>query len=98
MLCYRPVKRKLLKGEKGDQMGAMPESVLPSAELLIYRLPGNVQGLYWECGFHGSAWKADWFGKLPLKKTQQNNHRPTEPSTPTGSVRWHPGFFPHDVL
>lgn len=57
-MCYCRVKQKLLKGENGDQMGAMPESVLPSAELLIYRLPGNVQGLYWECGFHGSAWKA----------------------------------------
>lgn len=58
VVCHHCVKQKLLKGENGDQMGAIPESVLLSAELLIYKLPGNVQGLYWECGFHGNAWKA----------------------------------------
>lgn len=52
------LKQKLLKGENGDQMGAIIESVLPCTRLLIYRLSGNVQGLYRECGFHGSAWKA----------------------------------------
>lgn len=57
VLCCCCVKQKLLKGENGDEMGAMPDSVLPCARLLIYRLSGNAQGLYWECGFHGSAWE-----------------------------------------
>lgn len=54
-----PCKAKAAQRAKnGDQIGAMPECVLPCARLLIDRVSGNAPGLYWECGFHGSVWKA----------------------------------------